>query len=134
MIAFALIAPGARGEESLAERRAVRGVPVDDAVGESPELRELRRFEEQAFPRGGVRRSAAPLTVRYRHPCPEPGAAAATFRPSCARPSRATAPACAPRQIPSGSAIPKLPDLPVRWEPQVLRYLDYFKNDPRDAP
>ncbi len=58
VIAFALIAPAARGEENLAERRAVRGVPVDDGVGESPELRELRRFEEQAFPRGGVRRGA----------------------------------------------------------------------------
>src|SRR5262249_2694110 len=35
-----------------AERRAVRGVPVEDAIlSESPELRELRRFEEGAFPR-----------------------------------------------------------------------------------
>jgi membrane-bound lytic murein transglycosylase D len=25
----------------------------------------------------------------------------------------------------------KLPELPVRWDPQVLRYLDYFKNDPK---
>ena len=25
----------------------------------------------------------------------------------------------------------KLPDLPVRWDAQVLRYLDYFKNDPK---
>ena len=31
-----------------------------------------------------------------------------------------------------GVAAPlKLPDLPVRWDPQVLRYLDYFKNDPK---
>jgi len=37
-------------EESASERRAVRGVPVDDG-SESPELRDLRRFEEQAFPR-----------------------------------------------------------------------------------
>src|SRR3569832_1803490 len=43
------------GEESLSERRAVRGVPVDDAATpETPELRELRRFEEQAFPRTGA--------------------------------------------------------------------------------
>ena len=42
-------------EESLSERRAVRGAPVDEASAapESAELRELRRFEEQAFPRGG---------------------------------------------------------------------------------
>src|SRR3954451_11708248 len=39
-------------EESAAERRAVRGGPVEDAtVAESPELREVRRFEEEAFPR-----------------------------------------------------------------------------------
>jgi len=25
----------------------------------------------------------------------------------------------------------KLPDFPVRWDAQVLRYLDYFKNDPK---
>src|SRR5438876_882960 len=45
------------GEESLSERRAVRGVPVDDVTTpETPELRELRRFEEQAFPRAGAPR------------------------------------------------------------------------------
>ncbi len=25
----------------------------------------------------------------------------------------------------------KLPELPVRWDPQVLRYLDYFRGDPK---
>ena len=38
-----------------AERKAVRGAPLDEPDGnESPELRELHRFEEQAFPRSGA--------------------------------------------------------------------------------
>src|SRR4051812_26800130 len=41
-------------DRSLAERRAVRGIPVDEvAATETPELREIRRFEEQAFPKPG---------------------------------------------------------------------------------
>ena len=48
-------------ERSLAERRAVRGVAVDDAAAsESPELREIRRFEEPAFPKPGSHEAATP--------------------------------------------------------------------------
>ena len=47
-------------EESLSERRAVRGVSVDDVgSSETPELREIRRFEELAFPRAAAGRPAA---------------------------------------------------------------------------
>src|SRR5262245_12327679 len=40
-------------EESASERRAVRGAPVDGAVAADPGARELRRFEEETFPRSG---------------------------------------------------------------------------------
>ena len=42
--------PAASPEESQNERRAVRGVAVDEP-SESPELAELKRFEEETFPR-----------------------------------------------------------------------------------
>jgi membrane-bound lytic murein transglycosylase D len=130
VIAFALIAPGARGEENLAERRAVRGIPVDDAVGESPELRELRRFEEDAFPRGGVRHGAAPADSALPPPLPGTWGGSGDVPPElrAAEPGRSE-----PGAPPDSEWLRnlKLPDVPVRWEPQVLRYLDYFKNDPK---
>jgi membrane-bound lytic murein transglycosylase D len=118
------------GEESLSERRAVRGVPVDDVTTpETPELRELRRFEEQAFPRTGAPRpSAGDATL----PAPAlPG----SWGGSGDVPPELRSPAPAPGG--SATAVPdsdwlralKLPDFPVRWDSQVLRYLDYFKND-----
>jgi membrane-bound lytic murein transglycosylase D len=119
------------GEESLSERRAVRGVPVDDvATPETPELRELRRFEEQAFPRTGAPR---PSGAEGALPAPSlPG----SWGGSGDVPPELRSPAPA-----AGGATPlpdsdwlralKLPDFPVRWDAQVLRYLDYFKNDPK---
>jgi membrane-bound lytic murein transglycosylase D len=121
-------------EESLAERRAVRGAPVDDASAapESPELREVRRFEEQAFPRGGA-----------VAPAPEGGVAGDVQLqghwggsgdvPPEARTEIAPARPSAQPATPDSEWLRalKLPDLPVRWDPLVLRYLDFFKNDPK---
>jgi membrane-bound lytic murein transglycosylase D len=128
-------APSGPVEESLSERRAVRGGPVDDgsAAPESAELREVRRFEEQAFPRGGA-------VV----PAPAPGGdEAAAGLPGHwggsgdVPPELRTEPLPArPRAEPPAPDSDwlralALPDLPVRWDPLVLRYLDYFKNDPK---
>ncbi len=125
------------GEESASERRAVRGTPVDNGiVSESPELREVRRFEEQAFPRNGQVPVVAPDPDETPQPLP-PGLAgrwkgtgdipAELRTPEVARrPGRA--PAAPESEWLRGLA---LPDFPIRWEPQVLRYLDYFKNDTR---
>jgi membrane-bound lytic murein transglycosylase D len=117
-------------EESLAERRAVRGGGPDD-TGESPELKELRRFEEQAFPRGGP----PPEDDELGGPPPPdlPGHWEGTGDvPSQLRsPEIGAAPRAAPAPDSEWLRSLKLPDLPMRWDPQVLRYLDYFKNDPR---
>jgi membrane-bound lytic murein transglycosylase D len=119
-------------EESTSERRAVRGMPVDD-VAESPELRELRRFEEQAFPRGG-----SPAPARDEGAPPPQLAPPGRWGGSGDVPAELRSPGTSIRP-PETPVAPdsdwlrslKLPELPVRWDPQVLRYLDYFKNDPK---
>jgi membrane-bound lytic murein transglycosylase D len=129
---------GAKGpvlpvEESLSERRAVRGAPVDDASAapESAELRELRRFEEQAFPRGGV---VAPAPAQDSGQAALPGhwGGSGDVPPELRTESLPARPHAEP--APPDSEWLRglvLPDLPIRWDPLVLRYLDYFKNDPK---
>ena len=120
------------GEESLSERRAVRGVAVDDVTTpETPgaaRAAPLRRAgvpAQRLPPRpsaGGRRRCTAPalpgswggsgdVPPELRSPAPAPGGGATA--------------------VPDSDWLRalKLPDFPVRWDPQVLRYLDYFKND-----
>jgi len=128
-------------EESASERRAVRGVPVDDG-SESPELRDLRRFEEQAFPRsesaslgrdtlggpfggaGAVPELGGPLRGRW--------SGSGDLPPEVRTPD-STARTSPPTDDPDSDWLRtlKLPELPVRWDPQVLRYLDYFRGDPK---
>jgi membrane-bound lytic murein transglycosylase D len=122
-------------EESLTERRAVRGAPVDDAsaVPESPELREVRRFEEQAFPRSGGLTPQEGDGDGADVPLPGHWGGSGDVPPelrTTATPAQATAPA-APAPDSDWLRALKLPELPVRWDPLVLRYLDYFKNDPK---
>ena len=124
-------------DRSLAERRAVRGIAVDDvAATETPELREIRRFEEQAFPKPGGPETIAPGRSSEGQPAPTslPG----EWGGSGDVPAEVRSPQAAARV--DGTAPPpdsewlrslKLPDLPVRWDAQVLRYLDYFKSYPK---
>jgi peptidoglycan lytic transglycosylase D len=126
------------GEHAIDERRAVRGSSVDDAGAETPELRELRRFEEQAFPHPGAG-SATAASARPPGDSPlPPSALPGEWGGSGDVPAEMRSPEPPPA---AGSAVVapdsewlrglKLPDIPVRWDPQVLRYLDYFKNDPK---
>ncbi|HEY8924648.1 MAG TPA: transglycosylase SLT domain-containing protein, partial [Polyangia bacterium] len=119
--------------ESQAERRAVRGSAVEDGL-ESPELSELRRFEEDAFP-------------RERGNEGEPPASSSSSAPPAGLPGRwdgsgdvpevlRTPEAAAARPAPTTPDSEwlrslNLPELPVRWDARVLRYLDYFRADPR---
>jgi membrane-bound lytic murein transglycosylase D len=127
-------------EQSLSERRAVRGVAVDElGANESAELREIRRFEEQAFPKAGSPESAAPRVNVHPTDGPlPPTSLPGQWGGSGDVPAELRSPEPAPRA--DGATPPpdsewlrslKLPDMPVRWDAQVLRYLDYFKNDPK---
>jgi len=124
-------------DRTLAERRAVRGIPVDEvAATETPELREIRRFEEQAFPKPGGPETTTP--GRSNEGTAAPSALPGEWGGSGDVPAEVRSPQSAARV--DGAAPPpdsewlrslKLPDLPVRWDAQVLRYLDYFKSDPK---
>ncbi|HVZ89845.1 MAG TPA: transglycosylase SLT domain-containing protein [Polyangia bacterium] len=125
-------------DRSLAERRAVRGTPVDDvATDESAELREIRRFEEQAFPKPGSPERPAPAGQDPDSALP-PTSLPGEWGGSGDVPAEMRSPRPAP-QAETAPAAPdsewlrnlQLPDLPVRWDAQVLRYLDYFKSDPK---
>ena len=125
-------------DRSLAERRAVRGVAVDDdqaaAAMESPELREIRRFEQAAFPRLGA--GAAAVGGDGDGVLP-PSSLPGEWGGSGDVPAelRSPPPVAAEKPAPPPDSEwlrgLALPDLPVRWDAQVLRYLDYFKNDPK---
>jgi membrane-bound lytic murein transglycosylase D len=127
-------ATAAPGEPNLSQRRAVRGVPVDEGA-ESPELGELRRFEEQAFPHAGSTPTCtADADAVEETPPSLPGRWEGTGDvPEALRAPETTLTPQRPVPVPDSDWLRslKLPDLPIRWDPQVLRYLDYFKNDPR---
>jgi len=121
--------------ESFAERKAVRGVALEGSeTSETPELRAMRRFEEEAFPRSGAIGPAQP----------EPDDGAKTLPPGLEgrwggtgdiprelrSPERGAA-ASAPKPSREWLRQLALPDLPVRWEPQVIRFLEFFKDDPK---
>ena len=120
------------GEESLSERRAVRGVPVDDvSTPEAPELRELRRFEEQAFPRANAPRPVGGDSALPAPALPGSWGGSGDVPPELRSPAPAAGSAATTPPDSDWLRALKLPDFPVRWDAQVLRYLDYFKNDPK---
>ncbi len=123
--------------ESAAGRRAIRGAPVE-VIHESDELRALREFDEESFPRPlpGLPATAAPAAS-------DDGATASIRRTSMgsvgpdAIPSTLRSPDKElVKPIETASAIPwlgqiKLPDLPIRLDARVVRYLEFYKNDRR---
>ncbi len=123
------------GEANPSERRAVRGAPVSGG-DESPELRELRRFQDQAFGRSSG--EPVPALDPERAPSPLPLGLGGRWGGTGDIPPELRSPAQgahAGRVPPTPDSEElrnlKLPELPVRWEPVLLRYLEYFGKDPK---
>lgn len=118
--------PGAPGEPNEATRRAIAGVGHN--VRESPELRAMRELDRLLFPGRAPSSGSAwlaegtPLLDRG-----EPEVIASGMPPEAKLSAHAPEPA---RDL---AFLHKLamPDIPVRWDARVVRYLDFYKNNPR---
>jgi membrane-bound lytic murein transglycosylase D len=115
-------------------RRLVAGGPTldDTSVGaDTPELRALHAAERELFPPaspalGSTWPQELPFPVGTTDDRPRVHASGLSPVP----------PASAPPSTDAGkdmSWLSKLdmPDLPVRWDPRVVKYLEFFKDDPR---
>ncbi len=125
-------AAGAPLPEDPAGRRAIRGAPVETAQ-ESEELRALRRFDEESFPRAPVYvpAPADPANEGPAPPAPPPRPSTETPPEPLASPQAQPPAADAPETAVPWLAGLKLPDIAVRWDPRVIRYLEFYKNDKR---
>ena len=118
--------------DNTARRQVAGGSTVDEVAAgiESPELRALREAERELFP------PASPTGRAWPTELPSP-LSAAPGQP------RVHASGLPPAPVPSAPPIAqggkdlswmanlKLPDFPIRWEPRLVRYLEFFKDDPR---
>jgi membrane-bound lytic murein transglycosylase D len=116
----------------LEARRSVRGGPVEQQPNESPELGEMRRFEERSFPRSAP--FVPPAAADAEGAAPDADREDLKDIPDKLRPHAPARPAAthaAAGEADSFLKALKLPDLPMRWDPRVLRYLQFYRSDPK---
>jgi membrane-bound lytic murein transglycosylase D len=127
--------PRSPRQTETAMRRAIASGPTYDeaAMGaDTPELRALAAAERELFPP-----SQRDLSSPWPEELPFPVAATDDKpRVHASGLPPAPPPSSPPLVGESGkdlSWVAKLdmPDLPVRWDPRVVRYLEFFKDDPR---
>jgi membrane-bound lytic murein transglycosylase D len=118
----------------VSTRRQVAGGPTQDdaaAGAESVEMRTLREAERELFPpalpvqgQPWPTELASPLSA----PSDRPLVHASGLPPS---PVPSAPPSAEGGRDLSWMAKLQMPDLPVRWDARVVRYLEFFKDDPR---
>jgi membrane-bound lytic murein transglycosylase D len=119
---------GEAGEPDEATRRVIAGT-AGRQVRESPELRAMRELDRALFP-GAAPTSGAPWIAEGTPLVDrgEPEVVASGMPPSPAL----TGPAAA-EPVRDLAWLQKLtmPDIPVRWDARVVRYLEFYKNNAR---
>ena len=134
--------PGPEGDEAPSVspdgelRKGVRGSPVQ-VPGESPAKKSQREWEEKTFPRPGTtprpdaqgesEQGVAPPAGRFDR---------AELPPELRSPVRTTRPRVARRPEEVRPDLPWLKslrtgDLPITWDARVIRYLEYYRDDPK---
>ena len=119
----------------LGTRRALAGGPTFDetALGaDTPELRALAAAEKELFP-PSQRDHVSPWPSELPYPVAStedaPRVHASGLPPA---PPTSTPPVTGEGgKDMAWLARLDLPDLPIRWEPRLVRYLEFFKDDPR---
>jgi membrane-bound lytic murein transglycosylase D len=115
-------------------RRLVAGGPTaeDVALGpDTPELRALRDAERELFPP-----AIPPIGTPWPSELPSPLSATEDIPRVHASGLPPAPPPSAPPPSETGRDLKwladlALPELPVRWDPRLVRYLEFFKDDPR---
>jgi membrane-bound lytic murein transglycosylase D len=115
-----------------AARRAIAGGPTGDDMSlgvESPELRAMREAERELFPPAApAPGNAWPLGMAL--PLPRDGGP--RVRATGVPPGRPMAPLTSEGDGDlAWLAHLEMPDLPVRWDVRVVRYVEFFRDDPR---
>jgi membrane-bound lytic murein transglycosylase D len=124
--------PGEPGEPDEATRRIIAGTSAR-GLHESPELRAMRELDRVLFP-GAAPSPGAPWVAEgtplidrgepqlFASGLPPPGEPAA---------GSAAAPSPEPARDLSWLRQLAMPDIPVRWDARVVRYLEYYRTSPR---
>ena len=115
-------------------RRSVAGGPTldDTSVGaDTPELRALHAAERELFPPaspaiGTPWPQELPFPVATTEDRPRVHASGLSPVPPASSPSQAEG----ARDMSWLSKL-EMPDLPIRWDARVIKYLEFFKDDPR---
>ncbi len=125
----------ARTPDSPARRSIAGGPTADDAslAVESPELRALRAAERELFPQavgtpGNAWSPSVPLLPSLDDAQPQ---VLSTGLPPAQPISLPAAPSLPRRGDLAWLSKLEMPDIPVRWDERVVRYIEFFRDDPR---
>lgn len=121
---------GEPGEPDENARRVIAGTPPSPyrSVEESPELRALRELDLALFSTAPTAGAPWPAEDLPRLDRDDPVLLATGVPPQAPLPALLAPP---PPQDLSWLRKLDLPDIPVRWDARVIRYLEFYKNNPR---